>query len=90
MPLNIGEKYKRLKRYRHIAAVLAKYGFEELNDVIQIKFRKSEKTEEIKKRHSRPVRVRLVLQELGPTFIKLGQFLRYYRRNRKRFRKADR
>jgi ubiquinone biosynthesis protein len=63
-------------------AVLAKYGFGELARAIRsrLPFGLGEKTDpsQIKPvvaRASRPARVRLVLEELGPTFIKLGQLL---------------
>ncbi len=71
----VKDRLKRLKRYRHIGAVLAKYGFEELSDTISFSIGKFRKSEKVRKKHSRPVRLRLALQELGPTFIKLGQFL---------------
>jgi len=62
--------------------VLVKYGFEEVAGVLQSKFsfRLRGKTiagriQREKKHRSRPERVRLALEELGPMFIKLGQLL---------------
>ncbi len=71
-----------VKRYRRILSVLFKYGFGHLVDVMNI-----EKSVEVglnlvsRKRRARletlsnAVRIRMVLEELGPAFIKLGQIL---------------
>ncbi len=63
-------------RYRQIATVLIKYGFGELvyrmNLVSPLK-PGAKKTKAVAQ--STPVRVRLALEELGPTFVKLGQVL---------------
>jgi ubiquinone biosynthesis protein len=78
----IGKTYRHIKRYRRILSVFFKYGFGGLVDVMNI-----EQCVEIglkivsRKRRakletlSRAVRVRMVLEELGPAFIKLGQIL---------------
>ncbi|OQX92983.1 MAG: hypothetical protein B6D58_00010 [candidate division Zixibacteria bacterium 4484_95] len=67
---------KSLMRYRQIATVLIKYGFGELvyrmNLVSPLK-PGAKKTKAVAQ--STPVRVRLALEELGPTFVKLGQVL---------------
>ncbi len=73
---------RHLRRYRHIMAVLMKYGFDELTDALRRKLAirvgpravpaRVRRDESVR---SRPVRARLALQELGPTFIKLGQLL---------------
>jgi len=72
----------RLRRYRHIVAVLIKYGFEEVADALQsrIRLRFSEwvaprRIRRVAEGPTRPERLRLALEELGPTFIKLGQLL---------------
>lgn len=73
--------FDRLRCYRHIMAVLAKYGFSEVTGALRsrLSFRLGEQTNpsQIKpvKTGSRPERVRMALEELGPTFIKLGQLL---------------
>ncbi len=81
--LNIfGRAYRQFNRYRHIFFVLFKYG---LGDVIHmlkldhyleagihVFFRKP--TRRVKKM-SRAKRIRLAFEELGPTYIKLGQLL---------------
>ena len=78
----IGRTYRHIQRYSEILGTLFKLGFGDL--VISLKveqyldigrqmvFRqKKEKIESL----SRAVRIRMVLEELGPTFIKLGQML---------------
>ncbi len=64
---------RKFKRYREIINLLIKYGFEIILERLHI-FRfpiiKRKKIE-----HSIPVRIRKILEELGPTFIKLGQIL---------------
>jgi ubiquinone biosynthesis protein len=71
----------RLRRYRHIMAVLMKYGLEEMADTLRNRFlvRLGQKGAPARVKHgehrSRPERVRLALQEMGPTFVKFGQLL---------------
>lgn len=71
--------YKNLKRYREIARILIKYGFtfivEKLNiEGVAYKIPITNPPEEIKKM-SNGEKVRRVFEELGPTYIKLGQIL---------------
>ena len=81
----IGRTYRHLNRYRQILAALFKYGFEDL--VIRlnidqylefgrkmIRSRPQEAGARIE-RMTRAERVRLILEELGPTFVKFGQIL---------------
>lgn len=72
----------RLRHYRHIIAILAKYGFEEVADGVRTRFsagaKKQTVTSEIgasATNASRPARMRHALEELGPAFIKFGQLL---------------
>lgn len=72
----------RLRRYRHIMAVLMRYGLEDVAAALRSKIsvRLGEKAAPVRVRaeveeRSRPERFRLVLEELGPTFIKFGQLL---------------
>jgi ubiquinone biosynthesis protein len=72
----------RLRRYRHIVAVLMKYGLEEVADALRSKvvLRLGEwvapaRVKRIAEGPSRPERLRLAFEELGPTFIKFGQLL---------------
>lgn len=78
----IGRTYRHLNRYHHILRVLFKYGFNDLVDRLHIdQYLESglqminRKPREQIARLSRPERLRLVFEELGPTFIKLGQLL---------------
>jgi len=78
----IGRTYRHLNRYRQILTVLFKYGFGDLVDVLKIEQYLeiglqmiSRKRREQVDRLTRSERVRMALEELGPTFIKLGQVL---------------
>ena len=78
----MGKTYRHIQRYRQILTVLFKYGFGDLVDVLKIEQyieiglqmvsrKRREKIESL----SRAERVRMALEELGPTFIKMGQIL---------------
>ncbi len=78
----IGRTYRHAQRYRRILTVLFKYGFGDLIDILKIEQyleiglkmvsrKRREKIETL----SRAMRVRMALEELGPTFIKMGQIL---------------
>jgi ubiquinone biosynthesis protein len=78
----ISRTYRHLNRYRHILAVLLKHGFGELVESLKIdqylevglqliSRKKAAREEPL----SRPQRLRMALEELGPTYIKLGQVL---------------
>lgn len=74
----IRRTYRHVNRYRQILGVLIKYGFDDL--ISQLHFPKfffpfRSRPEKEVARLSRYERLRLVLEELGPTFIKLGQLL---------------
>jgi len=79
----ISKGYTKINRYRKIIRTLVRYGFDDLIDRLKIehyiKFGKKFSTKKQKKditvKLTRPQRVRMVLEELGPTFIKLGQIL---------------
>ena len=72
--------YRHVQRYREIAAVLLKHGFGDLAGGLELhrylrfgRWRTTRASEPA--RPTRPERVRLVLEELGPSFVKLGQLL---------------
>ncbi|MDR0305252.1 MAG: hypothetical protein LBI42_00270, partial [Chitinispirillales bacterium] len=73
-------RYRYFGRYREIASVLVKYGFGDLLSRINIEnvISTGRQLFSGKKKYikelSRWDRMRLALTELGPTFIKLGQF----------------
>jgi len=78
----IGRTYRNLNRYRQILAVLFKYGFDDIVELLKIdqyieiglqviSRNRGERVERL----SRAVRVRMAIEELGPTYIKMGQIL---------------
>ena len=78
----IGRTYRHLTRYRQILTVLFKYGFENLVDLLKIDQyieiglqMISKKPRDRVERLSRPERIRMMFEELGPTYIKLAQVL---------------
>lgn len=77
---DVTRTYKHLKRYRQILNVLVKYGFgffvKKFGMLQRLSNRKfiAKRLNGIEKL-SAPERLRLALEELGPTFIKLGQIL---------------
>ena len=78
----MGRTYRYAKRYGEILNVLIKYGFGDLVDALNIKQQIEIGIEKITGKEperiaklSRPERVRMTLEELGPTFVKLGQIL---------------
>ncbi len=80
MPIPRPDKsLQTIKRYHQIATVLVKYGFGELvsrmNLGMQIIPSSVKKASESFSRYSTAERVRMALEELGPTFVKLGQVL---------------
>jgi len=70
---------KNIKRYRAIAGVFIKYGFGEIVDRLNLRaaFKLGKKV--LRRKPSPDLsfaeRIRLALEELGPTFVKLGQVL---------------
>ena len=78
----IGRTYRHLNRYRQILAILFKYGFGDLLGRLRIdqyieaglQAISSKRTDRVE-RLTRPQRLRMAFEELGPTYIKLGQVL---------------
>jgi ubiquinone biosynthesis protein len=70
---------RSLRRYRQVLGVLITYGFghviEQLNLHHYLRRGTSRTAERQINRMGGPVRLRLAMEELGPTFIKLGQLL---------------
>ncbi|MBF0200053.1 MAG: AarF/ABC1/UbiB kinase family protein [Desulfamplus sp.] len=79
---NLGKTYRHMNRYRQIVTILLKYGFDNIVDILKID-RYLEKGLEIIagkrvvkfEKLTPQERVRLIFEELGPTFIKFGQIL---------------
>lgn len=78
----LDKSYRNLRRYRQIAGILLKYGFHEVVDRVNLlgRLRLGRRFRRLIKKPLRPppsyvVRLRMALEELGPTFVKLGQVL---------------
>ncbi|MDW7772437.1 MAG: AarF/ABC1/UbiB kinase family protein [Desulfobulbaceae bacterium] len=78
----ISRRYRHLNRYQRILRVLFKYGFNDIVELLHIdQYLESglkminKKPRELIEKHTRPERLRMALEELGPTFIKLGQVM---------------
>ena len=78
----LGRTYRNLKRYQQILAILLKYGFGDLLDLLKIDqyvevgLKMISRKQEVRvERLSKPQGLRMALEELGPTYIKLGQVL---------------
>jgi ubiquinone biosynthesis protein len=78
----VGRTYRHLSRYRQILAIFFKYGFGDLIELLRIEQYIevglqliSSKRRDRMEKLSRAQRVRMAMEELGPTYIKLGQVL---------------
>jgi ubiquinone biosynthesis protein len=78
----LGRTYRHIQRYRQILTVLFRHGFGELVDTLKVEQYLDIGLNMISRKHrkknesfSRAERVRMALEELGPTFIKMGQIL---------------
>lgn len=73
------KNYRYLRRYQQIITTVARHGFGDLvgrlNLFALLKLKRSNGEVQTSKAMSRGVRFRLMLEQLGPTFIKLGQIL---------------
>lgn len=79
----VSKRYRHLMRYQQIIGVILKYGFDNIIHAMQIDryiesglqlipfVTRHEKVEKLSKNQ----RIRMALEELGPTFIKMGQVL---------------
>ncbi len=74
----IPQIYRHFNRWIEILAVLSKYHLADWISRFPLRFARSVLSDgsgTALARHSREVRIRLAITELGPTFIKLGQIL---------------
>jgi ubiquinone biosynthesis protein len=73
------KSYRYLRRYKQIILTVGRYGFGELISRLKLlkllKLRKPAPDPELTAQATRAQRFRLMLEQLGPTFIKLGQIL---------------
>ena len=78
----LGRTYRHLNRYRQILTIFIKYGFGDLLETLKIEQyiefgmsvisrNRRERLEKL----TRAERLRMAMEELGPTYIKLGQIL---------------
>jgi ubiquinone biosynthesis protein len=73
--LGIQRRLRSIGRFRHIAVVLAKYGFGEVLGRIHLPHRMTFVGKRSVVKAGAPDRLVMALEELGPTFIKFGQIL---------------
>ena len=69
---------RSIPRIKDIALILGKHGFYQVSESLQAPFRtRLRRIFKTEPRHTieQPERLRLALEELGPTFIKFGQVL---------------
>src|SRR5688572_3452067 len=74
----IPQVYRNVNRWREILGILSKYGLAGWLSRIDLAFAKGllkNRNGQVLADASREVRIRLALEELGPTFIKLGQIM---------------
>ena len=78
----ISHTYRHIERYRQIISVLFKYGFGDIIDALHIGHyieialpKRIRRQREAAERFTLPERVRMAMEELGPTFVKMGQIL---------------
>ena len=78
----LGRTYRHLNRYRQILTILIKYGFGDLLEMLKIDqyvevgLQMISKNREVRfERLTKPQGLRMAFEELGPTYIKLGQIL---------------
>jgi len=77
--INPYRNFRSLRRYQQIILTVGRYGFGELigrlNLFAILKLKRAGKLKKPSAQASRAVRFRLMLEQLGPTFVKLGQIL---------------
>jgi len=79
----IGRTYRHMDRYRQILGVLLRYGFGDLLESLKLDQYVAYGLKIVTRRRQKPEiaeltraeRIRLALEELGPTFVKMGQIL---------------
>ncbi|MEW4562792.1 AarF/ABC1/UbiB kinase family protein [Bremerella sp. JC770] len=75
---NIPQLYRNVNRWTEILSVLSRYGLADWIQRFQFDFAKGflkDKDGEVLAKYTREARIRMALEDLGPTFIKLGQIL---------------
>jgi len=75
---NIPQLYRNVNRWTEILSVLSRYGLADWIQRFHFDFAKGflkDKDGEVLAKYTREARIRMALEDLGPTFIKLGQIL---------------
>ena len=76
IPMRLRISYRRFRRYRQIINILVRNGFGGLLEMLRLRRVSRRRKVIVEDRPSpRARRLRLTLEELGPTFIKIGQML---------------
>ncbi|MDR0932462.1 MAG: AarF/ABC1/UbiB kinase family protein [Victivallales bacterium] len=76
IPTDLSRDYRTVRRFIKIVETMAAYGFQDLAEKLYPNHhfgwlvRKSDK-----RKYSRPEKLRMMFEELGPAFVKLGQIL---------------
>jgi len=81
--LRIDRSYQNIRRLRQVVTILVKYGLGDLALSLRIdrywgwmkRIVTRRKAPKEVASHTRPIRMRMAMEELGPTFVKLGQVL---------------
>lgn len=76
----LGRALNRVSRYSEILGILLRFGYSDLVrrvdiDVYRRLRGRNRRTRRVRRSWSRPVRMRHTLEELGPTFVKIGQIM---------------
>ncbi|MBE9545936.1 MAG: AarF/ABC1/UbiB kinase family protein [Proteobacteria bacterium] len=78
----VSRTYRHANRYRQIVTILFKYGFGDVVDRLHLGRYLEVGRQMVSREHrkdvealTRPERVRMAFEELGPTFVKMGQIL---------------
>ncbi len=74
-PSRFSREYRSLKRLLTIVETAAVYGFQDFSEKIAPINRLKWRRNSMLARKSRPEKFRMLLEELGPTFVKFGQIL---------------
>ncbi len=78
MPAGPGRDYRSIRRFLKIMETMGRYGFSDLAESVYPNYKFSwlrKRGKAAEKHYSRPEKLRMLFEELGPTFIKLGQIL---------------
>jgi ubiquinone biosynthesis protein len=72
---HIGNRLREIRRIRQILLIFARHGFGQVVDRLTLRWRLRRRREGVESYRTLASRICRALEEAGPTFIKLGQFL---------------